>query len=146
MRLESEGHNCALKEKVALIMNSASYDRVAYGLAIAVALATLGNEVHILFTYGAVTRLVKGRTDRVEEETDAWIRQGVKVGLVAGSIQKISDLLKDLRKFGGKIYACVSAMAFHDIRKDELIDEVDHVTGITAFLGMTKGATTVLYI
>jgi len=144
--LESEGHNRALKEKVALIMNSASYDRVAYGLAIAVASATLDNEVHVLFTYGAVTRLVKGRTDRVEEETDAWIREAVKVGLVAGSIQKISDLLKDLRKLGGKIYACVSAMAFHDIRKDELIEEVDNITGIAAFLGMTKGATTVLYV
>jgi len=147
IRLELERHNSALnEEKVAVIINSASYDRVAYALTIAVTSAALGKEVHVLFTYGAVRRLVKGETDRVEEETDAWIRENVKVGVVAGSIQKISEMLRDLKKFGGKVYGCVSAMAFHDVTKDELIEEVDMVTGITAFLEIAKGASMVLYV
>jgi len=146
-RLELKRYGQALnKEKIAIVVNSASYDRVAYALTIALTSTALGKEAYVLFTYGALRRLVKGETDRVEGETDAWIREAVKVGIVAGSIRKISEMLKDLKKSDGKVYACVSAMAFHDVTKDELIEEVDRVTGITAFLEMTKGASMVLYV
>lgn len=134
------------RDKTAIIINSASYEKVAYALTIAATCAALGNEVHVLFTYGALTRLTKDGTDRVGEETEAWIREDVRVGLVTGSMNKVSDMLKDLKSFGGKIYACVSAMAFHNIMKDELVEEVSQVTGITAFLETTRGASIVIYV
>ena len=133
-------------EKVALIINSASYDRVTYALMIAGMSAALGKEVHVLFTYRALCRLIKGRTDEVGDETDPWIKEAVRVGLSKGSIQKISETLENLKKFGGKIHACVAAMAFHNVTKDELIDEVDQVTGIVTFLEVTKGASMMLYV
>ena len=58
--------------KVALIVNSSSYERVSYALSIATISAAHLKDVHVLFTYGAVRRLVKGKTDDVGEETDAW--------------------------------------------------------------------------
>ena len=133
-------------EKVALIINSASYDRVSYALTIAGMSAALGKEVHVLFTYGALCRLIKGRTDEVGDETDPWIREVVKVRLRKGSIQKVSEMLENLKKFGGKIHACVAAMAFHNVTRDELVGEVDQVTGIAAFLEVTKGASMMLYV
>ena len=89
--------------KVAIIINSRSYDRVSYGLSIATISAAHLKEVHVLFTYGAVWRLVKGKTDEVGEETDALIREDVIPGLEKGSIQKISEMIAHLKGFGGKI-------------------------------------------
>jgi peroxiredoxin family protein len=134
------------KEKVAIIVNSASYDRVAYALTIALVSASMGKEVHVLFTYNAINRLRKGNVDQVGEETDKSIREAIKTGLKKGSIGKISDILRDLKRFGGKVYACVAAMAFHNLTKDELIENVDHVIGIAAFLEIVEGASITLYI
>jgi peroxiredoxin family protein len=133
-------------DEVAVIINSASYERVLYALNIASVSAALGKKTYVLFTYGALIRLIKGRTDEIGEETEAWIRESIKAGLKKGSISKISEALKDLKKFGGKLYACVSAMAFHNVTKDELIEEVDEVIGIAAFLETIKEASITFYI
>lgn len=134
------------QEKVAVIINSASYDRVAYGLTIASTSAAAGKEVYVLFTYGAILRLVTGKADEIGEETDMWIREHVTLGAQAGAIPKISELLKNLKSFGGKIYACISAMVMHNIMESELTEEVDEVTGIAAFLGKVERASIVLYV
>jgi peroxiredoxin family protein len=134
------------QEKVAIIINSASYDRVAYALSIASTSAALGKEVHVLFTYGAINRLVKGKADEIGDETSAWIRKTIVEGSKKGSIPKISEMLNNLNKFGGKVYACVAGMALHNIVKDELTEQVEEVTGIAAFLEKVEGASTMLYV
>lgn len=134
-------------EKVALIINSASYDRVEHALTIATMSATLGKETHVLFTHSGLIRLKKGFTDKIGEETEAWKREAIKAGIKKGSMRKISELLTELKRFGGKIYACPAAMAFHSVTKDELIEEVDKVCGIATFLEESaKDASLTLYI
>ena len=56
-------------EKISIIINSASYDRVDYALVIASTSAATGKEVLVLFTYGAITRLVENKADEIGEET-----------------------------------------------------------------------------
>jgi peroxiredoxin family protein len=131
--------------KVAMIVNSSSYERVSYALSIATISAAHLKDVHVLFTYGAVRRLVKGKTDDVGEETDAGIRADIRLGLEKGSIQKISEMITYLKGFGGKIYACSAALTFHQLTQDDLIEETDDVTGISTFLDKTEGAS-MLYI
>ncbi len=132
--------------KIAIIINSASYDRVAYALTIASTSAAVGKEVHVLFTYGAILRLKRGKADEIGEETDVWIREHVTLGSLTGAIPKISELINNLNKFGGKVYSCVSAMALHNIMKDDLTEEVNEVTSITAFLEKIEGASMILYV
>ena len=131
--------------KVAMIINSPSYDRVANALSIATISAAHLKEVHVLFTYGAVCRLIKGKTDDVGEETDAWIRDEIISGLEKGSIQKVTTMITHLKGFGGKIYACSAALTFHHLTQDDLIEEIDEVTGISTFLEKTENAE-MLYI
>ena len=131
--------------KVAIIVHSSSYDRVSYALTIAAMSAAQFKDVSMLFTYGAIRRLVKDRTDEVGDETDVWIQANLSLGLEKGSIKKISEMISYLKGFGGKIYACSAAMAFHNIVKDTLVDEVDGVTGISTFLEQTDGAQ-ILYV
>ena len=131
--------------KVAIIINNPSFDRVSYALNIASTSAAYFKEVHVLFTYGAVRRLVKDKADDVGEETDAWIRKDIEVGVEKGYIKRISEMISYLNGFSGKIYACSAAILFHRITKNDLIDEVDEIIGIATFLEKTEGAT-MLYI
>jgi peroxiredoxin family protein len=80
------------QEKTALIVNSASYDRVSYALSIANISAAQLKDVYVFFTYGAVLRLLEGKADEVGEETEAWVRKSVKKGLEKGTMQKISGV------------------------------------------------------
>lgn len=134
------------KEKVAIVINSASYERVEYALTVALSSAAVGKEVYILFTYGAVIRLKRGDTDKVGEETSEWMKEPIRIGLKRGSIQKVSELLKNLKRLGARIYACVAAMALHNLTKDELVEEVDEVTGIASFLESVEEATGIIYV
>jgi peroxiredoxin family protein len=133
------------QEKVALIVNSASYDKVSYALSIANISAAHLKDVYVFFTYGAVLRLLKDRVDEVGEETDAWLRESVRKGLEKGTMPRISELLSFSKGFGVKVYACSGATAFHDIRKEEM-PLVDEVMGISEFLEKVEGASIVLYV
>ena len=133
------------QEKMALIVNSASYDRVSYALTIANISAANLKDVYVFFTYGAVLRLLEDRADEVGEETNAWIRGSVEKGLEKGTMQRISELLQFSKGFDVKIYACSAAIAFHNIKEEELV-AVDGVMGISSFLEKTQGASSILYI
>ena len=131
--------------KVAIIINTSSFDRVSYALTVASISAAHFKEVHVLFTYSAVLRLVKDRADDIGEETDVLIRKDIKLGLEKGHMKRISETINYLKGFGGKIYACSTALTFHNIAISDLGEAVDEVTGISSFLEKTDGAR-MLYI
>ncbi|MCJ7634055.1 DsrE family protein [Candidatus Bathyarchaeota archaeon] len=133
------------QQKVALIVNSASYDKVSYALTIANVSAAHLKDVYVLFTYGAILRLLDARADEIGEETDAWMRESIKKGLENGTIPRISMMLSFLKGFGVKIFACSGAMAFHNIAKEDLTT-VDGIMGVSEFLEKVEGACTMLYI
>lgn len=127
-------------KNLALIINNASYDRVAYALSIAAVSAAQFTQVHVLFTYGAIIRLIKDQTDNIGNETESWLRAQIQTGRDAKTIPLISEMISHLKGFGGKIYACTAAMALHEIAKEDMIDEVDDVLGIASFLQRTESA------
>jgi len=133
-------------EKIAMVINTASYERVSFGLAMALAAAALGKAVHVLFGHGGVMRLKKGFTDEVGEETAGWIREQIRAGLGKGRVTRISESLAILRKLGGKVYACPAALTFHDLTEDDLIGELDAVRGMVEFLREEAAGATVFYV
>ena len=84
--------------------------------------------------------MVKGWVDTIGDETERWIREDLEKGLKEGSIKKISEMITYLKGFGGKIYSCSAAIAFHNIKKDELIEEVDGIMGVMTFLEKTENS------
>lgn len=128
------------QKTIALIINSAAYDRVAYALSIAAVSAAQFTQVHVLFTYGAIIRLTKEHTDTIGNETESWLRTHVQKGRESNTIPLISEMISHLKGFGGKIYACTAAMALHELSLEDLIDEVDDALGIASFLQRTEPA------
>ena len=72
------------------------------------------------------------------EETSLNVRTNVKRGLESGGIQSLETQLTDTKKLGLKLYACPNAMAALNIALSDLLDEVDNVMGLAAFLGFTR--------
>lgn len=134
--------------RLCIFLHSGSYDRVYQALSITnVALAT-GGEVHIFFSYGALKRLVKGKTDDVAIEGEpAYFRDEIEKNLKRGTLDSISEMLSTAKRFGKlKIYACTGSMAVLNIARNELIDLVDSSMGLVSFMELVKGADKALYI
>jgi len=133
------------REKIALVINTASYERVSFSLGLASAAAALGKEVYVLFGTGGLVRLRKGLEDEVGEETEGWIKGQIKAGLQKSGVTKISESLKILRRMKGKVYACPAAMAFHNLTREDLIDDLE-VRGIVEFLREDARGATIIYV
>jgi peroxiredoxin family protein len=132
--------------KKAIIINTASYERVAFALTLATAFSALGEKVSVLFSYGGILRLRKGHEDEIGEETNGWMKKEIFARKTENNLPKISEQLKLFRSFGGKIYACPAAMAFHNLTKDELTDDLDDVRGLVSFLIEDAKDGTLIYI
>ena len=129
-------------DKVTMVINSGEYQRVSYALSMAKVAAALDMEVHMLFTYEGLERLIEGRSDELENITDANIRKKIKDALENGKILKLSEDLADAKKIGVKIYACVTAMSIMNVKDEELIKEVNQVMGLSQFLELSRGSIT----
>lgn len=131
-----------------IFLHSGSYDRVFQAMSIANVVLATGGEVHIFFSYGALRRLVKGRTDdAVIEGEPAFFKAEIEKNIARGTIDSITEMIDMGRRFGRlKIYACTGSMAILNIARDELIDAVDQSMGLVSFLQLVKEADQVLYI
>ena len=134
------------KERVTIILHSGAYDRAAYALTIALVALACGMEVHLLLTFEGLRRFTRGHLEDMGEETSPNVRTNLKLGLESGSIQSLADQLAGAKKLGLKIYACPNAMAGLNISLSELLDEVDDVMGLAAFLEFARTATISWYI
>ena len=134
------------KERVTIILHSGSYDRASYALTITrVALAS-EMDVHMLLTFEGLRRFTKGHLADLGEETSPDVRINIEMGLESGGIQSLETQLADARKQGLKLYACPNAMAALNIGLNELLDEIDSVMGIAAFLEFARSASANWYI
>ncbi len=134
--------------RLCIFLHSGSYDRVYQALSITNVTLATGGEVNIFFSYGALKRLVKGRTDdiSIEGEPD-YFKADIEKNLKRGTLDSISEMLSLAKRFGRlKIYACTGSMAILNITRNELIDLVDSSMGLVGFMELVKGADKALYI
>ena len=134
------------KERVIIILHSGAYDRASYALSLAMVASASGMEVHMMLTFEGLRRFTKGHLTDIGEETSSNIRVSIKQGLESGAIQSLETQLADARKLGLKIYACPNAMAALNIPLWDLLDEVDSVMGLAAFLELARTASVRWYI
>jgi peroxiredoxin family protein len=68
------------------------------------------------------------------------------MGLESGVIQPLEAQLADAKKLGLKLHACPNAMAALNIGLSDLLDEVDNIMGLAAFLELARIAAINWYI
>ncbi len=134
------------KERVTIILHSGSYDRASYALTLALVALASEMEVHMLLTFEGLRRFTRGHLADIGEETSPNLRANIELGLESGGIQSLESQLANARKLGLKLYACPNAMAALNIALPDLLDEVDNVMGLAAFLEFARTATINWYI
>jgi peroxiredoxin family protein len=134
------------KEWVTIIVHSSGYDRASYALSIAVAALATGLEVHLLLTWGGLTRFTQGHLEDLGEETSDQFRKSIQRGLSSGGITSIEQQIADAKQLGLMIYACAGTMATLNIARDDLVPQVDKVIGLVAFLEFARSASINWYI
>ncbi len=134
------------KERVAIILHSGSYDRASYALTLAhVALAS-DMEVHMLLTFEGLRRFTRDHIADIGDETSPNLKPSIDLGLESGVIQPLARQLAEAKKLGLKMYACPNAIACLNIALSDLVDEVDDIMGLAAFLQLARAAAINWYI
>ncbi len=99
----------------------------------------------MLLTYGGLKRFVKGHLEDMEG-TDSEFQVMFQRGIASGGIRSIEAMLADARKLGLRLYACANAMGNMGIARQELVEEVDEVMGLAAFVQLARSASINWYI
>ncbi|MDP6576665.1 MAG: DsrE/DsrF/DrsH-like family protein [Dehalococcoidales bacterium] len=133
-------------QRVTVVLHSGAYDRASYALSIALVALASGMEVHMLLTFEGLRRFTKGHLTDIGEETFPRVRANIERGLASGGIQSLKTQLADAKKLGLKLYACPNAMAALNIPISDVLDEVDNVMGLAAFLELAGTAAINWYI
>jgi len=134
------------KERVTIVLNSGGYDQANYALSLALVALASGMEVHMMLNFEGLRRFTKGHLADLGEETSPRMRPYLERGLESGATAPLEELLADAKKLGLKIYACPNAMATLNIALPDLMDEVDGVKGLAAFLELARTASINWYI
>ncbi len=100
----------------------------------------------MLLTFEGLRRFTRGHLADIGEETSSNVRTNIERGLESGGIQSLETQLADAKKLGLKLYACPNAMAALNIALSEVLEEVDNVMGLAAFLGFARTAAINWYI
>lgn len=133
-------------ENVTIILHSGSYDRASYALTIALVALATGMETHILLTHGGLRRFTRDHLEEIGEETTAQSRKDVEFALMTGALNPLGKLLTDAKELGLNLYACVGVMSAFNIRREDLLPEVDEEIGLGTFLEIARTASVNLYI
>ena len=132
-------------ELLAINLHSGSYDRVTNALSLAIISLATGMEVHILLTYQALWRFRKGHLEDLDWTEEAF-QDVFTSGIAEKGVTPITTKLAEAKEMGLKLYACPNAMLNMGIAPEELVDEVDELMGLVAFVSIAKTAKINWYI
>lgn len=136
------------KMKHAYIVHSGTLDKLYPVFMLASTGGAMDAEVHLFFTFWGLDAVKKGGLESAKLPGI----MSLGTGMMRGKIKKVGipslpELMKMCRDTGNvKIYACSTTMAMMDVKKEELIDEVDEIVGAATFLDLAMDADIQMFI
>ena len=127
-------------------MHSGAYDRASYALTLSLVALASDMEVHMLLTFEGLRRFTEEHFSEIGEATSESIREQLKQGLEWGIVPTLESQLTEAKKLGLKLYACPNAIASLSIPQNDIMNEVDDVMGVAAFLKLARSAAINWYI
>ena len=100
------------------------------------------------FTFWGLTKLKKGEMDKAGlPATYKYMEKELQEKLKAMNYPTPYEMLKRMKASGRlTLYACTPSMEMFDIKKEDLIPEVDHLAGAATFLDVAAEADITLKI
>ena len=136
------------RKKIAIIVHSGTLDKLYPVFMLSSTGGAMDAEVHLFFTFWGLNALKKGGLDSAKLPGI----MSVGTGMMKDKIKKVgtptlTELLAMSRSTGNvKLYACSTTMAIMDVKKEDLIPEVDDIVGAATFLDIAMDADMQLFI
>jgi peroxiredoxin family protein len=134
--------------KHAYVVHSGTLDKLYPVFMLASTGGAMEAEVHLFFTFWGLDAVKKGGLDKAKLPGI----MSVGTGMMKGKIKKVGvptlvELLAMCRETENvKLYACSTTMALMDVKKEDLIDEVDEIVGAATFLDLAMDADVQMFI
>jgi peroxiredoxin family protein len=140
--------NMSERKRLAIIVHSGTLDRLYSALILGSTAAAMDIEVHLYFTFWGLNLLVKGALEKAGlPATYKHLEKQLKRKLKEMKYPTPYELLKRMKTSGlVKIYACSPTMEMFEVKKEDLISEVDEIAGAATFLNFASTAETTLFI
>jgi len=136
------------KKKLAMIVHSGTLDRLYCAFILGSTATALDMETHLYFTFWGLNMLVKGGLEKAGlPATYKHMEEQLKKKLEGMKYPTLYEMLKRMKTSGLlKIYACSPTMKMFDIKREDLIPEVDEIAGAAAFLDLASDADITLLV
>lgn len=134
--------------KHAYVVHSGSLDKLYPVFMLASTGGAMDAEVHLFFTFWGLDAVKKGGLDKAGLPGIMTLGTGMmKNKIKSVGVPSLTELLAMCRETGNvKIYACSTTMAMMDVKKEELIPEVDEIVGAATFLDIAMDADVQMFI
>jgi len=136
------------RKKMAIIVHSGSLDKLYPVFMLSSTGGAMDAEVHLFFTFWGMDAIKKGGLDKAGLPGLMTIGTGMmkdkikKVGIP--TLKELLAMCRDTENV--KIYACSTTMELMDVKKEELIPEVDEIVGAATFLDIAMDCDVQLFI
>ncbi|MCK5670584.1 DsrE/DsrF/DrsH-like family protein [Candidatus Bathyarchaeota archaeon] len=136
------------KMKHAYVVHSGTLDKLYPVFMLASTGGAMEAEVHLFFTFWGLDAVKKGGLNKAKLPGIMSLGTGMMKGKIKNvGVPSLVELMKMCRDTGNvKIYACSTTMAMMDVKKEELIDEVDEIVGAATFLDLAMDAQVQMFI
>ena len=136
------------KKKIALIVEGGTLDKLYCAFILGSTATSMGWEAHLYFTFWGLTALVKGGMEKAGLPSDyKQMEKPMTENLKRMKYPTPYEMLKRMKTSGLlKIYACTPSMEMFNVKKEDLIPEVDEMVGAATFLNIAADADVCLFI
>ncbi len=136
------------RQKMAFVVHSGSLDKLYPVFMLASTGGAMDAEVHLFFTFWGLDAVKKGGLDKAKLPGIMSIGTGMMKGKIKSvGVPSLPALLAMCRETENvKIYACSTSMELMDVKKEDLIPEVDEIVGAATFLDIAMDADVQMFI
>lgn len=123
------------KKQMAIIVQSGTLDKLFPVFTLASTASAMDVEVHLFFTFWGFNALVRGGLAGAKLPAAMGMStENMKERMQSMGIPTLQDLLQMCKETGNvKFYACSTTMELMNVKKEQLIPEVDQIVGAATF-------------
>jgi peroxiredoxin family protein len=131
-------------ERLAIILESGTTDKLLAASILTAGAAAMGKEVRIFLTFGGLMAFRKGAQEGLLLPKEfAGQEEELARRMEAKRVPHWLKNFQDAKEIGEvHLYACDATMSLFDLKKEDLVPEVEDVVGVATFLNAAEGAQT----
>jgi len=135
-------------KKLAIVVESGTLDKLYCAFIMSSTAVAMDWECHLYFTFWGLTMLRKGEMEKAGlDATYKNFEEPLRKRLEVMKYPTPYEMLRQAKESGRLfIYACTPTMSMFNVKKEDLIPEVDKLAGAAQFLEIAADADVTLFI